>query len=91
MTETEQEAFADLVAELETQTAEAVKAFSKVFDRMEETNDDKEVKWKPQDLFKNFFIYRGLVFWSWKTMKWQRTLESWLSLCRKWWKESQLQ
>ncbi|CCD64206.1 LiPid Depleted [Caenorhabditis elegans] len=42
MTETEQEAFADLVAELETQTAEAVKAFSKVFDRMEETNDDKE-------------------------------------------------
>lgn len=44
MTETEQEAFADLVAELETQTAEAVKAFSKVFDRMEETNDDKEVK-----------------------------------------------
>ncbi|PIC52192.1 hypothetical protein B9Z55_002401 [Caenorhabditis nigoni] len=42
MTETEQERFADLVTELESASAEAVRAFSKVVDRMEDTKEDKE-------------------------------------------------
>ncbi|KAF1770894.1 hypothetical protein GCK72_002718 [Caenorhabditis remanei] len=42
MVETDQERFSDLVAELENASAEAVKAISKVIDRMDETKDDKE-------------------------------------------------
>lgn len=43
MTELEQEKFADLVAELENASVEAVRAIEKVKDRLEETKNDKEV------------------------------------------------
>ncbi|EGT32849.1 hypothetical protein CAEBREN_32597 [Caenorhabditis brenneri] len=42
MTESDQERFADLVTELENASDEAVKAISKVIDRLEGTKEDKE-------------------------------------------------
>ncbi|CAI2317583.1 unnamed protein product [Caenorhabditis sp. 36 PRJEB53466] len=42
MSDADRERFADLVAELETASAEAVKAIEKVTDRLEDTKNDKE-------------------------------------------------